>query len=103
MNYKQQEEKIKKIQYTLETFRNYKNQIKNLKELSKLTSIPKNSLQRYLKEEVKKYISSEEYEEITEWLLSAKQDGLRRGGINSQINNQYIKDEGGKFNGSQKR
>lgn len=102
MNYKQQEEKMKKIQYTLETFRNYKNQIKNLKELSELTSIPKNSLQRYL-DEVKKYISPEEYEEITKWLSDAKQDGLRRGGINSQINNKYIKDEEGKFNGSQKR
>ena len=45
----------------------------------------------------------EEYDEIQKWLQNAKQEGLSRGGINSQLNNGYTKDEIGRFNGNKKR
>ncbi len=102
MNYKQQEEKAVKIKYVLEEFRKYKNEIINLKELSNLTSISTSSLQRYLKEDMLRYVSKEEYQEIELWLQNAKKDGLSRGGTNSQINNSYTKDEIGRFNGNKR-
>lgn len=103
MNYKQQEEKEIKIHKVIEVYKKYKNEIKNLKQLSNITSIPTSTLQRYLNNDISKYISKEEYLEIQKWLQTAKQEGLSRGGINSQLNNEYTKDEIGRFNGNKKR
>lgn len=80
---------------------NYK-KANNIGELSKLVNIPTSSIQRYLKNDLKKVLSKEEYQEIELWLQKAKKDGLSRGGINSQINNGYTKDEIGRFNGNKR-
>lgn len=103
MNYKQQQEKEIKIHKVIELYKKYKNEIKNIKQLSNITSIPTSTLQRYLNNDISKYISKEEYDEIQKWLQNAKQEGLSRGGINSQLNNGYTKDEIGRFNGKKKR
>lgn len=80
---------------------NYK-KANNIGELSKLVNIPTSSIQRYLKNDLKKVLSKEEYQEIELWLQNAKKDGLSRGGTNSQINNGYTKDEIGRFNGNKR-
>lgn len=80
---------------------NYK-KANNIGELSKLVNIPTSSIQRYLKNDLKNVLSKEEYQEIELWLQKAKKDGLSRGGINSQINNGYTKDEIGRFNGNKR-
>lgn len=80
---------------------NYK-KANNIGELSKLVNIPTSSIQRYLKNDLKNVLSKEEYQEIELWLQNAKKDGLSRGGINSQINNGYTKDEIGRFNGNKR-
>ncbi len=90
--------KHKKINIVLNNY--YK--VSNIRELSELVHIPTSSIQRYLKE-AKDYVSELEYQEIELWLQNAKKDGLVRGGINSQLNNGYTKDEEGKFNGNKRR
>lgn len=76
--------------------------VSNIRELSELVNISTSSIQRYLKE-AKDYVSESEYQRIKLWLQNAKSEGLSRGGINSQLNNGYTKDEEGKFNGNKRR
>ena len=60
-------------------------------------------VQNYLTNVSSKFISKEEYEEIRRWCINAKKEGNITGGIVSQENNGYIKDEVGHFLGAGKR
>lgn len=91
--------KEEKIKYAIDNY--YK--FKNINDFSKYSGISSSSIQRYLKEDSKMFVDSKKYNEITMWLNRAKAEGLSRGGINSQNNNEFIKDEVGKFCGSRKR
>ena len=91
--------KEEKIKYAIDNY--YK--FKNINDFSKYSGISSSSIQRYLKEDSKMFVNSKKYNEITMWLNRAKAEGLSRGGINSQNNNEFIKDEVGKFCGSRKR
>ena len=91
--------KEEKVKYVIDNY--YK--FKNIGEFSNYSGISSSSIQRYLKEDSKVFIDSKKYSEIIRWLDKAKMEGLSRGGINSQNNNEYIKDEVGKFCGSRKR
>lgn len=91
--------KEEKIKYAIDNY--YK--FKNIDDFSKYSGISSSSIQRYLKEDSKMFVDSKKYNEITMWLNRAKAEGLSRGGINSQNNNEFIKDEVGKFCGSRKR
>lgn len=91
--------KEEKIEYVIDNY--YK--FKNIGEFSKYSGISSSSIQRYLKEDSKMFVDSKKYNEITMWLNRAKAEGLSRGGISSQSNNEFIKDEVGKFCGSRKR
>lgn len=91
--------KEEKIKYAIDNY--YK--FKNIDDFSKYSGISSSSIQRYLKEDSKMFVDSKKYNEITMWLNRAKAEGLSRGGINSQNNNEFIKDEVGKFCGNRKR
>ena len=91
--------KEEKIKYVIDNY--YK--FKNITEFSKYSGISSSSIQRYLKEDSKIFVDSKKYNEIIRWLEKAKAEGLSRGGISSQSNNEFIKDEVGKFCGSRKR
>lgn len=73
--------------------------VNNLNELSALLDISTSSLQRYLNEDSKKFVSEKEYLEIKKWLINAKHEGLKAGGTTSQALYNYLKDESGKFDG----
>ncbi len=91
--------KEERVNYVIDNY--YK--FKNIGEFSKYSGISSSSIQRYLKEDSRMIVDSKKYNEITMWLNKAKTEGLSRGGINSQNNNEFIKDEVGKFCGSRKR
>lgn len=73
--------------------------VNNLNELSALLDMSTSSLQRYLNEDSKKFVSEKEYLEIKKWLINAKHEGLKAGGTTSQALYNYLKDESGKFDG----
>ena len=73
--------------------------VNNLNELSVLLDMSTSSLQRYLNEDSKKFVSEKEYLEIKKWLINAKHEGLKAGGTTSQALYNYLKDESGKFDG----
>lgn len=91
--------KEERVKYVIDNY--YK--FKNIGEFSKYSGISSSSIQRYLKDDSKMFVDSKKYNEITMWLDKAKVEGLSRGGVNSQNNNEFIKDEVGKFCGSRKR
>ncbi len=83
----------------------------NINEISERTGIPTSTIQRYLNrpdyfqelssngllkpEDVPKAL-----EFTKEWLVKAKQEGLKKGGTTSQERHGYAKGEGGHFRGS---
>lgn len=73
--------------------------VNNLNELSALLDMSTSSLQRYLNEDSKKFVSEKGYLEIKKWLINAKHEGLKAGGTTSQALYNYLKDESGKFDG----
>lgn len=73
--------------------------VNNLNELSALLDMSTSSLQRYLNEDSKKFVSEKKYLEIKKWLINAKHEGLKAGGTTSQALYNYLKDESGKFDG----
>lgn len=97
---------IKKLKDILSVMSN----TSSIKEISNLTKIPTSTIQRYLnrKDLLSELLNDETLcEEVfknnQEWLKNAKEEGLKRGGKNSQLNNDYTKDELGKFTGSKKK
>lgn len=82
----------------------------SIKEISDLTKIPTSTIQRYLnrKDLLLELLNDDVlcekvFKNNQEWLKKSKEEGLKRGGENSQINNYYIKDELGRFNGNKKK
>ena len=90
--------KEEKIKLAIENY--YK--VDNLRELEKLLNITDGSLQRYLHDDSKKYVSKEEYLKIREWLSKAKEIGLSNGGKTSQKKYNYTRDEQEHFKGLDK-
>lgn len=72
-----------------------------ISEISREISIPKSTIQRYLKKNENLLIESEN-RTIKEQLAINKNTGKVKGGLNSFKNNDVIKDENGKFVGSTK-
>ena len=70
-------------------------------ELSKLTNVSKSSVQRYLKDDrVYEIYGDDTVKMIEEAHLRNKEDGRRKGGFNSTINNVALKDKHGKYMGN---
>ena len=90
--------KEEKIDLAIENY----SKVNNLEELSKLLGISTSSLQRYLQDESSKYVSKRKYIEIKRWLNDAKINGNINGGIKSQKEYGYSKDNLGHFKGSGK-
>ena len=98
---------LNKNQY-IEILNRIKKEIENINkansigELSKLTNIPRSTIQRDLNKRdiIVSIAGVETFEFIQEWLESSKKRGLSQGGKNSQANHGYIKDEKGHFKGS---
>lgn len=99
--YKEREQERKKREKIRRTLELYKT-ARNLTELAQKTGYSTSSLQRYLKEDSHKYLSEEEYREVVEWLNTAKIQGRIKGGVISQEEHGYAKDEHGKFQGKGK-
>lgn len=76
----------------------------SIEEVSKTTGISSSSVQRYLNDKrIIDVLGKEEYEQIKNMLKIRKQEALRRGGINSVVNNEVVKDGFGHFNGVRKK
>ena len=98
---KQAAEKAKRILLAAKTF--MENDF-SLAEVEKATGISSSSVQRYLHdEELIALVGLPNYEIIQQKLLVIKKDALSKGGKNSAINNDFTKDELGRFTGSIKR
>jgi len=65
-------------------------------------NISKSSVQRYLNEknQIIQSFNEETFKKIQDRLKQQKADGVKRGGINFALNNDYIKDKVGYFDGS---
>lgn len=73
-------------------------------EVGEATGVPASSVQRYLNDqEIIILLGREAYDSIQDKLKENKQEGLSRGGKNYYANNEFTKDELGKFSGSKKR
>ncbi|MDD2203453.1 MAG: hypothetical protein PHT75_00450 [Bacilli bacterium] len=76
----------------------------SLAEVESTTGISSSSVQRYLHdEELISLIGVSTYETIQEKLLLNKKAALSRGGKNSALNNDIMRDDLGRFTGSKKR
>ena len=86
----------------------------NISEVSERTGIPTSTIQRYLnRPDYFQELSSngllkpenvpKALEFTKEWLVRAKQEGLKRGGETSQDRHGYAKGKGGHFKGSGNR
>ena len=77
----------------------------SIEEVSKITGIPRSSVQRYLndKKRIVSLLGEEVYEEIQKMLSLNKQEALKLGGYNSVRNNIALRDENGKFIGNIKK
>ena len=100
MSKEQLYEKIKKIRLILMEI----NSCKNIKEISEKTNISRSSIQRYLNDY--EFLLSndlctiDDCKKINNWLKVAKNEGVSRGGKNSQAKHGYEKNEEGKFTGN---
>lgn len=64
-------------------------------------NISKSSVQRYLNDKtIIKIFDEQTYEQIQKRLRQQKEDGVKKGGLTFVINNEYIKDKVGHFQGS---
>lgn len=76
----------------------------SMKEIAAKTGLTPSSVQRYLNDKrIIELLGQEVYDEIQNNLKILKQEAVKKGGIIFAKNNISIKDEQGKFNGSQKR
>lgn len=74
-----------------------------LSELTELKGISRSSIQRYLKSELINDMFGEDiYQKIQELLKLNHLSAQKKGGINSFLNNQSVKDRNGQFMGSTK-
>lgn len=95
------EEKNKKILEVIKVF--LENEDCTINDISKITGIPRSSVQRYLnKAEVEKITTPQVANYITNKLKKRKHEAAILGGINSRKNNVFVKDQNGKFMGSVK-
>lgn len=102
---KQYKEKCLKVAKCVEIFI----QVPEITEemVSKLTRIPKSSVDRYLHDtsiikEIYGSNSQNIIDKINYKLKNNKENGTIKGGINSQAVSPYLKDDAGKFQGSKK-
>ena len=74
-------------------------------EIGKALNMSSSSVQRYLNDEqtIKTYLGTECFDEIQRKLLENKKEGLVRGGKNYAKNNEFTKDELGRFTGSRRK
>ena len=98
MNYKQMEEKLKKIKRVLELYKT----TDTINEIIDITGYSRSRIQDYLRNDSKKYVDKDEYEQILKWLNNSKNIGNSNGGKISQSLHGYDKDEKGYFKGSGK-
>lgn len=99
-------EKEKKIKLVIDEYLKHDNV--SIEELSMIVNIPTSSIQRYLNDVDyihSIYGSNAKYilEQISYKLLSSKQLGVHKGGINSSMNNIPLRNTDGKFTGNKKR
>lgn len=74
-------------------------------EVGKALNISSSSVQRYLNDEqtIKECLGAECFNEIQVKLLKSRKEGLIKGGKHSTQNNEFTKDELGRFTGSRKK
>lgn len=101
----QHEKKVQRIKLVIDSF--LLNNV-SINELSSIINIPKSTIQRDLNDveyikEIYGIEALEKMKQISNKLKTNKENGLSKGGINSTINNEPIRDENGKFTGNKKR
>lgn len=75
-----------------------------MKEVELATGIPSSTVERYLEsDEIIKTLGKESFDIIQNKKIQNKKEGLIKGGKQYAANNEFIKDELGKFVGSKKR
>lgn len=96
--------RVKKIK-TLEIVKLFISKDLTIQELADRLLVSRSTVQRYLNEDqiIIDELGEEIYNQVKEKLLRNKQEGFSRGGQNYSLNNQFTKDEFGKFTGSKKR
>ena len=105
LSYEQKEEKLKKVKLVVDTFLASDGTIE---EVASKTGITSSSVQRYLNDVafIKEAYPHEFIDKIIlirAKLIKNKKDGLKKGGETYAINNESIKDEQGRFQGSRRR
>jgi DNA-binding phage protein len=100
-----EEQQIRKSANVLKAARYFLKYGGSMVEVAKALNMSSSSVQRYLNDEqtIKEYLGEECFNEIQGKLLKNKKEGLVRGGKNSTQNNEFTKDELGKFTGSRKK
>ena len=93
-----------KIYLVVETYLNHPNlSIAELAMLPELKGISKSSIGRYLNDPLILHLFGEQtYQQIKDMLSLKKMEARKKGGMMSFQNNQALKDESGKFIGSEK-
>lgn len=102
MNYKQQEEKERKLIEFRDLLRQLRGSVNGIRELSETLGVgfSKSTIQRYIHELYERHlIDDEEYNDICGWLKNNKKTGNSLGGKISQEKYGYEKDELGHFKG----
>lgn len=101
MNYKQQEEKERKLIEFRDLLRKLRSNVSGIKELSKKlgNGFSESIIQRYMHELYERHLIREEYKENCEWLKNNKKISNSMGGKISQEKYGYEKDELGHFKG----
>lgn len=74
-----------------------------IEEIAKIMEVSSSSVQRYLNDPIATLLfSKEEIEKVQNKLAKNKERGVKKGGITSQLKNQYVKTRYGRFNGCKK-
>lgn len=105
MNYKQMEEKEKKLKIARDAFILYKFKVSSLDELAFIlgNGFSSSTLQRYLHElYAREEFTEDEYVELCNWLEVNKKNGCIKGGNVSQQEYGFSQDELGHFTGGKK-
>lgn len=101
MGYSDRNQSIKKKENIKKVVEYFDQHGGTIKEISEALDMTKSSVQRYLNDNtISEITSMETANKIKEYLLHMKKYGNKMGGLKSQENNIYIKDELGKFKGS---
>lgn len=104
MGYNDRNQSIKKQENIKKVVEYFDQNGGTIKEISQATGIPKSSVQRYLNDLfVSEITSIETANKIKEYLTYMKNYGNKLGGAISQNNNNYVKNQDGKFNGSMRK